>query len=104
MLARLVSAKRPRMLIASRERFTGLQKSTNEPNSSFPAHWSGFLQEKSQNQRHDDAVKQRFETGLIVRQCKVTVAFRDLDEPRSECRDHPISENSAFNASFAERV
>ena len=81
MLARLVSAKRPRMLIASRERFTGLQKSTNEPNSSFPAHWSGFLQEKSQNQRHDDSIKQRFETSLVMRQGKNCIAFRHLHEP-----------------------
>jgi hypothetical protein len=32
----------------------GFRKSTNEPNSGFPARWSGFVQEKSQDQRHDD--------------------------------------------------
>jgi hypothetical protein len=35
----------------------GFRKSANEPNSGFPACWSGFLQEKSQDQCHDDSVK-----------------------------------------------
>ena len=34
----------------------GFTESTNEPNSSFPAPWSGFLEEKSQDQRHDDSL------------------------------------------------
>jgi hypothetical protein len=35
----------------------GFRKSTNETNSGFPARWSCFLQEKSQDQCRDDSVK-----------------------------------------------
>jgi hypothetical protein len=36
--------------------FGGFRKSTNELNSGLPPRQSGFLEEKSQDQRHDDSL------------------------------------------------
>ena len=53
-------------------------------NSTLPAGRPGFPQEKSQDQRRDDPVKQRFETGLVVRQGTADIPFRHLHQSRSE--------------------
>jgi len=53
-------------------------KEWRKSNSCLPRRRSGFLQEKSQNQRNDDPVEQWFETGLVVSQRKIAIAFGHL--------------------------
>jgi hypothetical protein len=46
----------------------------------------------SQDQRNNDSVKQRLETGLVMRQRKVRIAFRHFHESRSEYRTEQSAE------------
>ena len=54
-------------------------------NSTLPAGRPGFPQEKSQDQRRDDPVKQRFETGLVVLRRK-TIHLMRMRSPEQRDR------------------
>jgi hypothetical protein len=68
-----------------------------------PARRSGFPQENRQDQCDDDSVKQRLETGLVMRQRKTRVAFRHFHEPRSEYRAEQCTERKINEIDYARR-